>query len=205
MVRIAKNLNINSQKYRFLIQSKNKVAPIPSAFNFYQYSMTQVLITTTIGNFTVETEDAKAPLTVENFLKYVREGFYDGVIFHRVIPNFMIQCGGFEPGMTEKTTRETIKHEGNTELKNLRGTLAMARTNAPHSASSQFFINTVDNEFLNFSSPGGNGWGYAVFGKVTEGMEVIDVIEKVETGRKGHHDDVPETDVVIVSMKVVGE
>jgi peptidyl-prolyl cis-trans isomerase B (cyclophilin B) len=167
--------------------------------------MTQVLVTTNLGAFTVDLEEKKAPNTCANFLGYVREGFYDGVIFHRVIPKFMIQCGGFEPGMTEKTTRETIKHEGNAELKNLRGTLAMARTNAPHSASSQFFVNTVDNGFLDHTSPSGHGWGYAVFGKVTEGMETIDAIEKVDTGRKGGHDDVPVTDVVIVSMRVVGE
>ncbi|MDD2745876.1 MAG: peptidylprolyl isomerase [Candidatus Gracilibacteria bacterium] len=167
--------------------------------------MTQVLVTTSLGNFTIELEDIKAPKTTENFLGYVREGFYDGVIFHRVIPKFMIQAGGFEPGMTEKTTRPTINHEGSLELKNLKYTLAMARTNAPHSASSQFFINTVDNGFLNYTSPGGQGWGYAVFGRVTEGTEVIDAIEKVSTGRRGGHDDVPADDVVIVSMKVVGE
>lgn len=146
--------------------------------------MTQVLATTNLGTFTIELEEKKAPKTCANFLGYVREGFYDGVIFHRVIPKFMIQGGGFEPGMTEKTTKGNIDHEGSVELKNLRGTLAMARTNAPHSASSQFFINTVDNGFLNFSSPGGNSWGYAVFGKIIEGMEVIDTIEKVDTGRK---------------------
>lgn len=165
--------------------------------------MTQVLVTTSLGNFTIELEDIKAPKTTENFLGYVREGFYDGVIFHRVIPRFMIQAGGFEPGMTEKPTRPTINHEGSLELKNLKYTLAMARTNAPHSASSQFFINTVDNGFLNYSTPGGQGWGYAVFGRVIDGTEVIDTIEKVATRRRGGHDDVPTDDVVIISMRVV--
>lgn len=166
--------------------------------------MTKVLATTSHGNFTIELEDKLAPNTVANFLAYVKEGFYDGVIFHRVIPRFMVQAGGFEPGMTEKANkRAEIKHEGCAELKNLRGTIAMARTNAPHSASSQFFINTKDNGFLDFTAPGGQGWGYAVFGKVTEGMETIDKIEKVSTRRRGMHDDVPEDDVVITKMEVV--
>lgn len=139
--------------------------------------MQNVRITTSLGNITLELDETKAPNTVANFLEYVKSGFYDGTIFHRVIPGFMIQGGGFEPGMREKKTQKPIKHEGENGLKNLRGTIAMARTNDPHSATSQFFINTVDSSFLDYTRPGGQGWGYTVFGQVTEGMDVIDTIE----------------------------
>jgi peptidyl-prolyl cis-trans isomerase B (cyclophilin B) len=152
---------------------------------------------TTAGVITIELDDAKAPVTVENFLSYVRDGFYDGTVFHRVIKGFMVQCGGFEVGMKQKSTKGEIVNEANNGLKNNKYTLAMARTSAPHSASSQFFINGTNNDFLNFTSESGNGWGYAVFGKVTAGTEVVDQIEKVKTGRKGFHDDVPLEDVVI--------
>jgi peptidyl-prolyl cis-trans isomerase B (cyclophilin B) len=152
---------------------------------------------TTAGVITIELDDAKAPVTVENFLSYVRDGFYDGTVFHRVIKGFMIQCGGFEVGMKQKATKGEIVNEANNGLKNNKYTLAMARTSAPHSASSQFFINGTNNDFLNFTSESANGWGYAVFGKVTAGTEVVDQIEKVKTGRKGFHDDVPLEDVVI--------
>ncbi|MCX2864235.1 MULTISPECIES: peptidylprolyl isomerase [unclassified Roseateles] len=149
------------------------------------------------GLIKVELDDAKAPLSVENFLSYVRKGHYDGTVFHRVIKGFMIQGGGMEPGMKQKPTDATIQNEANNGLTNEHYTLAMARTNAPHSASSQFFINTTNNGFLNFKSETPSGWGYAVFGKVIEGKEVVDAIEKVKTGRSGFHDDVPLEDVVI--------
>lgn len=149
------------------------------------------------GLIRVELDAEKAPITVENFLAYVRKGHYDGTVFHRVIKGFMVQGGGFEVGMNQKPTDATIQNEANNGLKNDKYTLAMARTNAPHSASAQFFINTVDNGFLNFKSESPSGWGYAVFGKVVAGTEVVDAIEKVKTGRKGFHDDVPLEDVVI--------
>ena len=158
-----------------------------------------VEMTTAQGSFTIELDDAKAPLTVENFLSYVRSGHYDGTVFHRVIKGFMIQGGGFAPGMTQKSTQGEIKNEANNGLKNLKYTLAMARTSAPHSASSQFFINATNNSFLDHSSESAQGWGYAVFGRVVSGMDVVDQIELVATGRKGGHDDVPNDDVVILT------
>jgi len=156
-----------------------------------------VELQTTAGNIRIELDDAKAPVTVENFLSYVRSGHYNGTIFHRVIKGFMIQGGGFEAGMKQKPTAEPIKNEANNGLKNEHYTLAMARTSAPHSASAQFFINTTNNDFLNFKSESPSGWGYAVFGKVVAGTEVVDQIEKVRTGRSGFHDDVPLENVVI--------
>jgi len=162
-----------------------------------------VEMTTTAGTFRIELDDAKAPKSSENFLAYVRDGHYDGTVFHRVIKGFMVQGGGFEVGMRQKPTREPIANEANNGLKNKRYTLAMARTSAPHSASAQFFINTVDNEFLNFKSESPQGWGYAVFGRVVSGTEVVDQIEGVTTGRKGMHDDVPMQDVVITKAVVV--
>lgn len=152
---------------------------------------------TTAGVIRLELDDEKAPATVENFLGYVRSGHYDGTVFHRVIKGFMIQGGGFEPGLKQKSTREPIQNEANNGLKNDRYTVAMARTSAPHSASAQFFINGTDNDFLNFKSESPSGWGYAVFGKVTEGTEVVDQIEKVKTGNRGGHGDVPLEDVTI--------
>ena len=156
-----------------------------------------VELTTNQGLIRIELDDEKAPVSVENFLSYVRKGHYDGTVFHRVIKGFMIQGGGFEVGMKQKPTDATIQNEANNGLKNERYTLAMARTNAPHSASAQFFINTTNNDFLNFKSESPSGWGYAVFGKVVAGTEVVDAIEKVKTGRSGFHDDVPREDVVI--------
>jgi peptidyl-prolyl cis-trans isomerase B (cyclophilin B) len=153
---------------------------------------------TSAGLITISLDDEKAPVSVENFLSYVREGHYDGTIFHRVIKGFMVQGGGFEAGMKQKNTREPITNEANNGLKNDKYTLAMARTSAPHSASAQFFINATDNDFLNFKSESASGWGYAVFGKVTAGHDVVDAIEKVKTGRKGFHDDVPVDDVTII-------
>jgi len=158
---------------------------------------------TTKGNITVELDAEKAPKTVENFVKYVEDGFYDGIIFHRVIPNFMIQTGGMLPDMSEKPNRGQIQNEATNGLKNDRGTLAMARTPNPHSASSQFFINLKDNDFLNFTSETQAGWGYAVFGKVTEGMDVVDEIAKAKTGNHGGHGDVPLEPITITKATLV--
>ena len=149
------------------------------------------------GVITLELDPGKAPKTVENFLKYVKKGHYDGTIFHRVIPGFMVQGGGFAPGMKEKPADASIENEAGNGLKNVNYSVAMARTQAPHSASAQFFINASDNGFLNHSAPTAQGWGYAVFGKVVAGMDVVDKIKAVKTGRKGSHDDVPNEDVVI--------
>jgi peptidyl-prolyl cis-trans isomerase B (cyclophilin B) len=149
------------------------------------------------GVITLELDAEKAPKTVENFLQYVKKGHYDRTIFHRVIPDFMVQGGGFEPGMTQKSTDAPIDNEANNGLKNDKYTVAMARTSDPHSASAQFFINVKNNDFLNHSAPTASGWGYAVFGKVVGGMDVVDKIKAVKTGRKGFHDDVPKEEVVI--------
>lgn len=160
--------------------------------------MTKIVeLQTTAGVIRLELDDAKAPITVANFLAYVNAGHYDGTIFHRVIKGFMVQGGGFEPGMKQKSTKGEIQNEANNGLKNDKYTVAMARTSAPHSASAQFFINGTDNDFLNFKAENAQGWGYAVFGKVVAGTEVVDAIEKVKTGRKGSHDDVPLEDVMI--------
>jgi peptidyl-prolyl cis-trans isomerase B (cyclophilin B) len=158
-----------------------------------------VQMTTSAGALRIELDDAKAPLSVANFLSYVNAGHYNGTVFHRVIKGFMIQGGGFEPGMKQKPTQGEIRNEANNGLKNDRYTLAMARTNAPHSATAQFFINATNNNFLNHTSESPQGWGYAVFGKVVEGMDVVDQIERVATGNKGGHGDVPTEDVLIVS------
>lgn len=155
------------------------------------------------GPITVELAQDKAPVSVANFLNYVRKGHYDGTVFHRVIPGFMIQGGGFGVGMKQKPTDAQIENEASNGLKNERYTLAMARTSAPHSATAQFFINVADNDFLNHTAPSPSGWGYAVFGKVTAGTEVVDKIAAVATGRRGMHDDVPERDVVIEKVEVL--
>ena len=160
---------------------------------------TQVELQTSMGTIRAELDAAKAPESVRNFLAYVDSGHYNGTVFHRVIPGFMIQGGGFAPGMVQKPTQATIANEANNGLKNLHYTLAMARTSAPHSASSQFFINTTDNAFLNHSSETAQGWGYAVFAKVVDGAGVVDAIEKVKTASKSGHGDVPVEDVVILS------
>ncbi|MFA5521704.1 MAG: peptidylprolyl isomerase [Castellaniella sp.] len=157
----------------------------------------RVLLQTSQGNITLELDAEKAPVTVENFLTYVRDGFFDGTIFHRVIDNFMIQGGGFDAAMKQKPTRDAIENEANNGLKNDTYTIAMARTNDPHSATAQFFINVSDNAFLNHTAPTANGWGYAVFGKVVEGMETVDKIKTVKTGNKGFHQDVPVDNIVI--------
>ena len=155
------------------------------------------------GSIRIELDEAKAPTTVANFVSYVEKGHYDGTVFHRVIKGFMIQGGGFAPGMSQKPTDAPIQNEANNGLKNNHYTVAMARTSAPHSASAQFFINTTDNDFLNFKSESPNGWGYAVFGKVVSGQEVVDAIEGVKTGNRGGHGDVPLEDVVITKAVVV--
>ncbi len=158
-----------------------------------------VQMQTSAGAIKIELDDAKAPLSVANFLEYVAKGHYNGTVFHRVIKGFMLQGGGFEPGMKQKPCGAAIKNEASNGLKNKKYTLAMARTSDPHSATAQFFINTVDNDFLDFRAENAQGWGYAVFGRVVEGMEVVDAIEKSRTGRKGFHDDVPLEDVLIES------
>lgn len=160
-----------------------------------------VLLTTNYGTMKLELDAEKAPKTVENFLAYVRSGHYDGTIFHRVIDGFMIQGGGFEPGMKQKPTNEPIENEAKNGLKNEPYTIAMARTSAPHSASAQFFINVKNNSFLDY--PGQDGWGYCVFGKVVEGTDVVDKIKSVKTTRAGGHSDVPVENVVIEKAEVV--
>lgn len=163
----------------------------------------RVKLQTNQGDILIELEAEKAPKTVESFLTYVKEGFYDGTVFHRVINNFMVQGGGFDADMKQKQTHAPVENEANNGLKNNRYTLAMARTADPHSATAQFFINVADNDFLNFTSPTPNGWGYAVFGKVVEGTEVVDKIKSVKTGNKGFHQDVPTENVIIEKATVV--
>ncbi|RUR69750.1 peptidyl-prolyl cis-trans isomerase [Variovorax guangxiensis] len=158
-----------------------------------------------LGVITLELDAAKAPKSVENFVAYVKKGHYDNTVFHRVIPGFMVQGGGFEPGMKQKPTDAEIQNEANNGLKNDTYTVAMARTSAPHSATAQFFINVADNGFLNHTAPSAQGWGYAVFGKVIAGTDVVDKIKAVKTGRKGFHDDVPLEDVVIEKAVVTAE
>ena len=161
-----------------------------------------VELRTNKGTIVVQLDRDKAPKTVENFLRYVREGHYDGTIFHRVIPNFMIQGGGMTVDMKEKPTHSPIPNEADNGLKNLRGTIAMARTSDPHSATAQFFINLKDNAFLDHTAPTSQGWGYAVFGRVVEGMDVVDAIARVPTGTRGFHQDVPTEPVVIEQARV---
>lgn len=163
----------------------------------------KVKLQTSKGDIVLELDGEKAPVTVENFVQYVKDGFYDGVIFHRIIDGFMIQGGGFTPDMNQKTTRASIKNEADNGLKNDVYTIAMARTPDPHSASAQFFINVKDNDFLNFRSPTAQGWGYAVFGKVVEGSDVVDAIAKVKTGNFGPFGDVPLEPVLITRAEVL--
>ena len=158
---------------------------------------------TSHGIISIELETEKAPTTTQNFLDYVTSGHYDNTIFHRVIDGFMIQGGGMSPGMKEKEMRAPIKNEADNGLKNERGTLAMARTGDPHSATAQFFINIADNDFLNFKAASSSGWGYCVFGRVVDGMDVIDQIRAVKTGNSGFHQDVPKEDVVIEKAEVM--
>jgi peptidyl-prolyl cis-trans isomerase B (cyclophilin B) len=155
------------------------------------------------GVISLELDAAKAPKTVQNFIDYVTAGHYDNTVFHRVIDGFMIQGGGFEPGMKQKPTKAPIENEASNGLKNDHGTVAMARTNDPHSATAQFFINIADNEFLNFKSASGSGWGYCVFGRVVDGLDVVERIRNVKTGSSGFHQDVPAEDVVIERAELV--
>jgi len=168
--------------------------------------MTQPKVELHIANFgvvTIELDAEKAPKSVENFLAYVASGHYDNTIFHRIIPGFMVQGGGMEPGMGQKKTAKPIENEATNGLKNTKYTLAMARTSDPHSATSQFFINIADNDFLNHTAQSSQGWGYAVFGKVVDGTDVVDKVKAVATGRKGFHDDVPKEDVVLTKAVAI--
>lgn len=165
--------------------------------------MSKVKLSTNHGDIVLRLDAEKAPATVENFLQYVRDGFYDGTVFHRVINGFMVQGGGMEPGMKQKKTRASIQNEADNGLKNTAYTVAMARTGDPHSATAQFFINVADNDFLDHSGKNVQGWGYAVFGEVVEGREVVDAIKAVPTGSKSGHQDVPKQDVIITKAEVV--
>ena len=167
--------------------------------------MPVVALNTNHGRIVLELDAVKAPKTVANFISYVKSGHYSGTIFHRVMNDFMIQGGGFDADINQKPPPPPIENEADNGLKNDNGTVAMARTQDPHSASAQFFINIKNNDFLNHSGKSAQGWGYAVFGKVTEGMDVVDAIKKVPTGRNGHHSDVPKTAVVIESAEVISE
>ena len=160
---------------------------------------------TSMGTIDIELDHDKAPVTAENFEQYVKEGFYDGTLFHRVIDNFMIQGGGLTPDMATKSTREPIKNEADNGLKNITGSIAMARTGDPHSATAQFFINVKNNDFLDFKSPDVNGWGYCVFGKVVNGMDVVDKIKAQPTTSKKGHQDVPVDDIVIEKAEIIAE
>lgn len=162
-----------------------------------------ILLETTLGNITLELFENDAPETTANFKQYVEDGFYDGTIFHRVIDGFMIQGGGFEPGMEQKETRAPIQNEASNGLANNRGTIAMARTMDPHSATSQFFINVSNNDFLNFRSETSDGFGYCVFGRVFDGLETVDAIKAVETTRRAGHSDVPAEDVIITKASII--
>ncbi len=165
--------------------------------------MSTVKLETTMGDIVIELNEEKAPVTVNNFLNYVRDGFFDGTIFHRVIPSFMIQGGGMNDQMVQKSTQEPIKNEADNGLPNDRGTIAMARTQDPDSATAQFFINHKDNAFLNYTAPSIQGWGYCVFGNVTDGMDVVDAIASVKTTNRGGHSDVPEDNIVITAITVI--
>ncbi|MHC6225930.1 peptidylprolyl isomerase [Pseudomonas sp. X10] len=165
--------------------------------------MSKVKLSTNHGDIVLQLDAEKAPKTVENFVQYVKDGHYNGTVFHRVINNFMIQGGGFEPGMKQKSTRAPIQNEADNGLKNKKYSIAMARTMEPHSASAQFFINVADNDFLNHSGKNVQGWGYAVFGEVTEGQDIVDKIKGVSTGSKSGHQDVPNDDVIIEKAEII--
>ena len=165
--------------------------------------MSKVKLQTSMGDVVIELDTEKAPVTAENFLQYVRDGFYDNTVFHRVINGFMVQGGGFEPGLKQKPVRTAIENEAGNGLKNDAYTVAMARTSDPHSATAQFFFNVVNNNFLNFRAASADGFGYCVFGKVVEGRDVIDKIKAVPTGNRGFHQDVPAEDVVIKKAEIV--
>lgn len=164
-----------------------------------------ILLNTTLGDITIKLNYERAPITAENFENHVKSGYYDGVIFHRVIDGFMIQTGGFEADMKEKSKKDPIENEADNGLKNTRGSLAMARTMDPHSASTQFFINVSDNDFLNHSAKTSHGWGYAVFGEVISGMDIVDAIKKVKTTFRGGHDDVPKEEIIITKASIIDD
>ncbi len=166
-------------------------------------TQTKVKMTTSLGAIVIQLDNAKAPVSAANFADYVKQGFYNGTIFHRVIPGFMAQGGGFDTKFEQKATKAPIKNDADNGLKNKRGTLAMARTNDPNSATAQFFINYKDNSFLDHTSPSPSGWGYAVFGEVIEGMDVVDQMAKQPTGNRGGHQDVPKTDIVIETAEII--
>lgn len=185
---------------RILLIAALALGTLP-AFAQQAASAPRVVVATSLGNITLELDAQRAPASVANFLRYVEAKHYDGTIFHRVIPNFMIQGGGFSPDMSQKPTQAPVRNEARNGLKNVRGSIAMARTADPHSATAQFFINTTDNAFLD--NPGQDGWGYAVFGKVVEGMDVVDKIRAVPTANAGFHSDVPRTPVIINSARLL--
>jgi peptidyl-prolyl cis-trans isomerase B (cyclophilin B) len=190
----------------FVFGFNHSVAQTLSQTNQDSSSMStspRVKISTSAGDIVIELDAERAPKTSENFLTYVRDGFYDNTIFHRVIDGFMIQGGGFEPGMKQKTTLDPIENEADNGLKNDKYTLAMARTNDPHSATAQFFINVANNDFLNHTAPTAQGWGYAVFAKVVEGQDIVDQIRGVKTGNAGPHQNVPTEDVVITQATII--
>lgn len=171
--------------------------------NLMSDSSSKVKLTTSLGEIVIQLNPEKAPISSANFLTYVNEGFYNGTIFHRVIPGFMAQGGGFDTDFNQKAVHDPIKNEADNGLPNKRGTIAMARTNVPDSATAQFFINYKDNSFLNYSSPTTSGWGYAVFGEVIEGMDIVDEMAKQPTGNRGGHQDVPQTNIVIEKAEVI--
>ncbi len=170
-------------------------------FSLFSHA-TNVILHTNQGDIVIELDEKNAPISSQNFLQYSQSGFYNGTIFHRVIDGFMIQGGGFSSGMQQKITNDPIKNEANNGLKNIAGSVAMARTAAPHSATSQFFINLVDNDFLNHTAETEQGWGYAVFGNVVEGMDIVNKIAKVQTGRQGFHRDVPKEEIIIQRVSI---
>jgi peptidyl-prolyl cis-trans isomerase B (cyclophilin B) len=173
-----------------------------TGFDTYILRMNMITLQTNYGNIEIELDVENTPITSQNFLNYVKNGFYEGTIFHRVIKGFMIQGGGFDASMNQKETSKPIQNEANKAMANKRGTIAMARTNDPHSATAQFFINVVDNDFLNFTSEKPQAWGYCVFGKVVNGMEVVDKIKQVATSTKGGHQDVPNENILIEKILV---
>ncbi|MGZ8238405.1 MAG: peptidylprolyl isomerase [Methylobacter sp.] len=173
--------------------TENKMSDTPS----------KVKLTTSLGEIVIQLNPEKAPISSANFLTYVNEGFYNGTVFHRIIPGFMAQGGGFDTDFNQKAVHDPIKNEADNGLPNKRGTIAMARTNVPDSATAQFFINYKDNSFLNYSSPTTSGWGYAVFGEVIEGMDIVDEMAKQPTGNRGGHQDVPKTNIVIEKSEVI--
>jgi peptidyl-prolyl cis-trans isomerase B (cyclophilin B) len=196
---------INPENIKHLFKSDiNQTKICSRKFNYYKYGFLMITFRTNMGDFSIELDFDKAPITAANFLQYARDDFYTGTIFHRVINGFMVQGGGMDSNMRQKATRDSIENEADNGLKNEIGTLAMARTGEPHSASSQFFINVADNGFLNHSGKNMQGWGYAVFGKVVEGMDVIEAIKGTKTGSYAGHQDVP-VDAIEITATEIGE